>query len=409
MKSGVTSVLVTEPSVGESFATILHVDMDAFFASVEEHDNPTLKGKPVVVGSGVRGVVSAANYEARKFGIHSAMPVGQARRLAPHAIFIPPNMARYAEVSSHIMEIFSEISPLVEPLSLDEAFIDVTGAKRLLGSGREIAELIRKRVVTSQGITCSVGIASNKFIAKLASGRCKPNGVLEIAPDRILEFLHPLPVKAMWGVGPKTNEELQKLGLRTVADIANTPLNTLVRALGQAAGSSLYELAWGRDYRDVEPEEVDKSISAAETFDYDIEDHEIILKELLRLTEKATYRLRAKEYAAKTISIKVRFADFKTITRSKTFALPISGTQEVFDVVRNLFLALKLDRARIRLVGVALDGLVDGESGAFQLELGEREKGWREATVAIDRASARFGRGSVRPARLIESTEDDDE
>ena len=402
MKSGVISVLVMESAMGESFATILHVDMDAFFASVEERDNPALKGKAVVVGAGVRGVVSAANYEARKYGIHSAMPVGQARRLAPHAIFIPPNHTRYSEVSRNIMEIFSQISPYIEPLSLDEAFIDVTGAKKLLGDGRQIAQLIRKRVEESQGITCSVGIASNKFIAKLASGRCKPNGVLEIAPDRILEFLHPLPVSAMWGVGPKTNEELQKLGLRTIADIANTPLNTLVRALGQASGSSLYELSWGRDYRDVEPEEVDKSISAAETFDYDIEDQELLLKEFLRLTEKATYRLRAKEYAAKTISIKVRFADFKTITRSKTFALPISGTKEVYEVVGTLFLALKLERARIRLVGVSLDGLVAGELGAHQLELGEREKGWREATVAIDRASARFGAGSVRPARLIE-------
>ncbi|MFZ4064403.1 MAG: DNA polymerase IV [Candidatus Nanopelagicaceae bacterium] len=387
--------------------TILHVDMDAFFASVEERDNPALKGKAVVVGTGVRGVVSAANYEARKFGIHAAMPVGRAKRLAPHAIFVPPNMARYSEVSTHIMEIFRSVTPLVEPLSLDEAFLDVTGAKRLLGDGREIAKQIRAKVEASEGITCSVGIATTKFIAKLASGRCKPNGMLEIAPDRVLEFLHPLPVSAIWGVGPKTNEELQKLGLRTVADIANTPRQTLIRALGESAGASLYELSWGRDYRDVIPEEVDKSISAAETFDTDIEDQDIILREFLRLTEKATYRMREKDFSARTISIKVRFADFKTITRSKTLPLAISATHEVFDVVKSLFLALKLDRARLRLVGVSLDGLEDGIDGSEQLILGEREKGWRQATAAIDKASARFGQGSVRPARLFDEFEEE--
>jgi len=390
-----------------SESTILHVDMDAFFASVEERDNPALKGKAVVVGTGIRGVVSAANYEARKFGIHSAMPVGRAKRLAPHAIFVPPNMSRYSEVSSHIMEIFRSVTPLVEPLSLDEAFLDVTGAKRLLGDGREIAKQIRAKVEASEGITCSVGIATTKFIAKLASGRCKPNGMLEIASDRVLEFLHPLPVNAIWGVGPKTNEELLKLGLQTVADIANTPRQTLIRALGEAAGASLYELSWGRDYRDVEPEEVDKSISAVETFDADTEDHEIVLRELLRLTEKATYRMREKDFSARTISIKVRFADFKTITRSKTVPLAISATHEVYEVVKNLFIALKLDRARIRLVGVSLDGLEDGIDATEQLVLGERENGWRQATAAIDKASARFGQGSVRPARLFEESDDD--
>jgi DNA polymerase-4 len=335
------------------------------------------------------------------------MPVGRAKRLAPHAIFVPPNMSRYSEVSSHIMEIFRSVTPLVEPLSLDEAFLDVTGAKRLLGDGREIAKQIRAKVEASEGITCSVGIATTKFIAKLASGRCKPNGMLEIAQDRVLEFLHPLPVNAIWGVGPKTNEELQKLGLRTVADIANTPRQTLIRALGEAAGASLYELSWGRDYRDVEPEEVDKSISAAETFDTDTEDQEIVLRELLRLTEKATYRMREKDFSARTISIKVRFADFKTISRSKTVPLAISATHEVFEVVKNLFLALKLDRARIRLVGVSLDGLEDGIDASEQLVLGERENGWRQATAAMDKASARFGQGSVRPARLFEDADED--
>ena len=386
----------------EKFSTILHVDMDAFYASVAEKDNPELRGKALVVGAGARGVVLSANYEARKFGIRAAMPVGRAQRMAPHAIFVAPDHRRYSEVSDAVMEIFRSVSPLVEPLSLDEAFIDVTGAQRLLGTGREIAQSIRAQVFATQGITCSVGIASTKFIAKLASDRCKPNGVLEIAPDRVLEFLHPLPVSAVWGVGPKTAEELTKLGLRTVEDIAHTPRATLIRALGEATGVHLYELAWGRDYRDVLPDEPDKSISNAETFASDIEDTEIILRELLRMTEKATHRMRESNKSAKTISIKIRFADFKTISRSKTVPLPISGTQEVFEIVRSLFIALKLDGARLRLVGVGLDGLVDGIDGPEQIAFGEREKGWREATKAIDAASTRFGAGSVRPARLIE-------
>ena len=386
----------------EKLSTILHVDMDAFYASVAEKDNPELRGKALVVGAGARGVVLSANYEARKFGIRAAMPVGRAQRMAPHAIFVPPDHHRYSEVSEVVMEIFRSVSPLVEPLSLDEAFIDVTGAKRLLGTGREIAESIRAQVFKSEGITCSVGIATTKFIAKLASDRCKPNGVLEIAHDRVLEFLHPLPVSAVWGVGPKTAEELMKLGLRTVEDIAQTPRATLIRALGEATGVHLYELAWGRDYRDVVPDEPDKSISNAETFASDIEDPEILLRELLRLTEKATHRMRESNKSARTISIKVRFADFKTISRSKTVPLPISGTQEVYEIVRTLFLALKLDGARLRLVGVGLDGLVDGIDGPEQIAFGERDKGWREATKAIDAASTRFGHGSVRPARLFE-------
>ncbi len=409
MKSGVTYEFVS-PSMAEKpeYSTILHVDMDAFYASVAEKDDPSLRGKAVVVGAGARGVVLSANYAARKFGIRAAMPVSRARRMAPSAIFVVPNHERYSEVSDHIMEIFAAFTPLVEPLSLDEAFLDVTGSKRLLGSGRDIAIKIRSRVESEEGITCSVGIASSKFIAKLASGHCKPNGMLEIAPDRILEFLHPLPVSDIWGVGPKTNEELLRLGLRTVSELANTPRATLIRALGEATGSALYELAWGRDYRDVSPDEPDKSISAAETFAVDIDDPEIILREFLRLTEKATARLRARKMCAKTISIKVRFADFKTINRSKTLALPIDGTQESYEVVKKLYEALKLDRARLRLVGVSLEGLVSGASAPEQLILGEREKGWRQAEAAVDQASARFGSGSVRPARLVKRVEPTD-
>jgi DNA polymerase-4 len=389
----------------EQLATILHVDMDAFYASVAEKDNPKLKGKAVVVGAGRRGVVSAANYEARKFGIRAAMPVYKAKALAPHAIFISPDMARYEEVSRGVMSIFHDITPLVEPISLDEAFLDVTGSRRLLGDGQTIAKLIRARVEQKEGITCSVGIAHNKFIAKIASNQCKPNGLLEIDPERVLEFLHPLAAKEIWGVGPKTNEQLAKMGLQTVGDIANTPRSTLIRVLGQASGGSLYELAWGRDYRDVEIEHIEKSISSSETFDQDLDSQEEILKEFLRLTERSVERMREKGFAAGTISIKVRFTDFKTISRSKTVDLPITGTQEIFEVVKNLYLALNLENVLIRLVGVSLDSLVEDEE-INQMVLGQRTSGWQQADKAVDRIKNKFGSASLRPARLVEDHEE---
>ena len=390
-------------STAEEESVILHVDMDAFYASVAELDNPQYKGKALVVGAGVRGVVLSANYEARKFGIRAAMPVGRAKRMAPHAIFIAPEHHRYAEISERVMQIFHSYTPLVEPISLDEAFLDVTGSQKLFGDGREIAQKIGAQVEKDEGITCSVGIAQSKFIAKLASQHCKPNGMLEIKSDRILEFLHPLPVRAIWGVGPKTAESLDRLGLHTVADIANTPRSTLIRALGDATGESLYELAWGRDYRDVVPEEPEKSIGNEETFARDIDSPEEILREFLRMSEKATARLRERNLYAKTISIKIKFADFTSITRSKTVPLAIDGTQEVYEIVKKLYLALRNDGARIRLVGVSLGNLT--EASPVQLEFGAREKGWRDADTAIDKAKARFGRESVRPGRLIEPEE----
>ena len=392
--------------MSENIATILHVDMDAFYASVEERDNPKLKGKAVVVGMGKRGVVSAANYEARKFGIRAAMPIYKAKALAPHAVFIAPNMARYTQVSEQVMEIFEDVTPYVEPISLDEAFLDVTGARRLLGSGQEIADQIRKRVEKELGITCSVGIAHNKFIAKIASGHCKPNGVLEVDPEKMLEFLHPLAANEIWGVGPKTNELLEKMGLFTIADIANTPRTTLIRVLGQANGSSLYELAWGRDYRDVITEHIEKSISASQTFDVDLYQQEEILKEFLRLTEKSADRMRSKGLATNTISIKVRFTDFKTISRSKTLDLPTTGTQEIFEVAKALYLGLNLDRVLIRLVGVSLDSLVENDD-VKQMVLGERTSSWQQADRAIDRVKAKFGRASLRPARLVDDNDED--
>jgi DNA polymerase-4 len=380
-------------------ATILHVDMDAFYASVAELDNPQYKGKALVVGAGVRGVVLSANYEARKFGIRAAMPVGRAKRMAPHAIFIAPEHHRYAEISERIMTIFNSFTPLVEPISLDEAFLDVTGSQKLFGDGREIAAKIRAQVEKDEGITCSVGIAQSKFIAKLASQHCKPNGMLEIKSDRILEFLHPLPVRALWGVGPKTAESLDRLGLHTVADIANTSRSTLIRALGDATGESLYELAWGRDYRDVVPDEPEKNIGSEETFSRDIDNPEEILAEFLRMTEKATARLRERGLFAKTITMKIKFADFTTLSRAKTLPIGIDSTQETYEIVKKLYLALRNEGARIRLVGVSLSNLLD--DAPIQLELGARDRGWRDADTAIDKAKARFGRGSVRPGRLI--------
>lgn len=390
-------------------STILHVDMDAFFASVEEADKPELKGKAVVVGAGPRAVVTSANYVARGFGIRAAMPVAQARRLAPHAIFLPNRHHRYGEVSADVMRIFGDFSPHVEPLSLDEAFIDVSGATRLIGTARDIAVQIRARIEGELKITCSVGISTTKLIAKLASGRCKPNGILEIADDRVLEFLHPLPVRELWGVGPKTGEALTKLGLQTIGDIAHTPRGTLIRALGQGQGESLYELAWGRDLRAVEESAIEKSIGAEETFARDIDDNEELLAELLRVTERVARRLRDQQFVARTIAIKIRFSDFTTITRSKSIDLPTASTQEIYEQVRRLFTALGLVRARVRLVGVRLENLESDAGLVEQLTLGSREKGWRQVDQALDRARRRFGGGALKPARLIESSGQDEE
>lgn len=385
---------------------ILHVDMDAFFASVEEADDPTLKGKAVVVGAGPRAVVTSANYIARTFGIRAAMPVAQARRLAPHAIFLPNRHYRYGEVSSEVMSIFRDFSPLVEPLSLDEAFLDVTGATRLIGTAREIGNQIRARIDNELHITCSVGISTTKLIAKLASSRCKPNGLLEIPQERVLDFLHPLPVRELWGVGPKTAEALIRLGLETIGDIAQTPPHTLIRALGAGQGESLYELAWGRDPREVAESVVDKSIGAEETFAHDLDESEELLAQLLRVTERAARRLRDQKLATRTISIKIRFSDFTTITRSKTIDLPTNSTQEIYDQVRRLFNALALVRARVRLVGVRLENLESDHGLLEQLTLGSREKGWRQVDKALDRARRRFGGGALKPARLLESEDE---
>lgn len=382
--------------------TMLHVDMDAFFASVELIDRPDLHGLPVIVGGGgSRGVVLSATYEARRYGVHSAMPMSRARRLCPQAVVVGPDHHRYGQVSRGVMEIFSSITPLVEPLSLDEAFLDVSGAVRRLGAPAAIGQLIRDRVADEQLITCSVGVATTKFVAKLASGRAKPDGLMVVPQVETVTFLHRLPVGALWGVGERTEEALLRLGLRTVADLAHTPVDTLRRALGDAAGSHLHELAWGRDPRRVVAEHVEKSIGAEETFARDVDDPGVVVRELLRLSERVAGRLRAAGAVGRTVAIKVRFADFTTITRSRTLSEHTDVARTVYGVARELYQALGLDRARIRLVGVRVEGLVDAGSGHRQLALDERPQGWRDAERAADRASARFGPGAVRPASLV--------
>ena len=383
--------------------TILHVDMDAFYASVSLRARPELHGTPVIVGGGGgRSVVLSATYEARALGVHSAMPMSRARRIAPQAVVIEPDHRAYAQVSRNVMALFESITPMVEPLSLDEAFLDVSGAMRRLGSPTAIGELIRARVHDEQQITCSVGVASTKFVAKLASTQSKPDGLLVVPADRVIDFLHPLPVGTLWGVGEKTEEHLARLGLRTVADIANTPLATLQRALGQASGTHLHELSWGRDPRPVTPHEPEKSVGNEETFEHDIDDPVIIHAHLLRLSDQVAGRLRAAGYVGRTVSLKVRFADFSTITRSRTLTHSTDVGKEIYDTVRGLNESLGLQRVRIRLVGVRMEGLADAQGAPQQLLLGEPEHGRREAEVAVDALRARYGSAAVRPARLVD-------
>ena len=383
---------------------ILHVDMDAFYASVEVRDQPELAGKPVVVGATAnRGVVLSATYEARAFGVRSAMPVSQARRLCPHATFVPPRHEAYGAASREIMRLFREITPEVEPLSLDEAFLDVSGAIRRLGPPAHIAGLIRGNVRDQQDLTCSVGVASCKFVAKLASARCKPDGLLVVPADEVLGFLHPLPVAALWGVGEQTGHSLARLGLRTVGDIAHSPLAVLQRELGQAVGGHLYALAWGRDERPVIPGVPDKSIGAEETFATDVDDPEVIRRELLRLSGRTARGLRAGGSVARTVVVKLRLANFTTITRSRTLPEPTDVAHEIYATACDLYAAAGLDpRARLRLVGVRAAGLVPVARSATQLALGEQPASWRDAEQAVDRIAGRFGPDSVRPAVLVQ-------
>jgi DNA polymerase-4 len=389
------------PGADDTGCTMLHVDMDAFYASVEVRRRPELRGKPVIVGgAGPRGVVSAASYEARKFGVRSAMPGARARRLCPHAVFLPPDFTEYTATSRAVMSIFRDVTPLVEPLSLDEAFLDVAGAVRLLGPPAAIAASIRRRVLAEQRLTCSVGVASTKFVAKLASTRAKPDGLVVVPADRVLDYLHPLPVEALWGVGDRSAETLRRLGLMTVRDLADAPVGMLRSALGEAAAAHLHELAWARDPRPVVAEHVEKSIGAETTFDVDVADPDLIRRALLALSEKAAGRLRQAGQTGRTVTLKVRLADFRTLNRSRTLPVATDVTREIFQIAWNLFEVLR-PGDRIRLVGVRVEGLADSDGSPRQLTLGERDHGWREAERAADAAAARFGNGAVRPASLL--------
>jgi DNA polymerase IV len=387
---------------GDTGCHILHADMDAFYASVEIRDRPELAGLPVIVGAGSRGVVLSASYQARVFGVRSAMPVTRARRLCPQAVFVAPRHRLYSAASAEVMAVFRSVTPEVEPLSLDEAFLDVSGSIRRLGRPARIAELIRATIRDQQGLTCSVGVANCKFVAKLASALCKPDGLLVVPDDKILDFLHPLPVAALWGVGEQTGQALARLGLRTVADIAHTPLVVLQRELGQAAGAHLSALAWGRDDRPVNPGVQDKSIGAEETFATDVADPEVIRRELLRLSGRTARGLRAGGCVARTVVVKLRLANFKTITRSRTLPEPTDVARKIYVTACDLYAAAGLDpRARLRLVGVRAAGLIPAARSATQLTFGEPPASWRDAEQAVDRIAGRFGPDSVRPAVLV--------
>src|ERR1700756_4155165 len=381
--------------------------MDAFYASVELRDQPGLRGRPVVVGGlGARGVVLSATYEARAFGVRSAMPIGRGRGLCPQAVFIPPRHRVYGAVSREVMAIFRAVTPAVEPLSLDEAFLDVSGAKRRLGTPRAIAELIRRQVHEQQSITCSVGVAPVKFAAKIASARCKPDGLLVVPGSGLLDFLHPLPVGVLWGVGDRAEEVLTRLGLRTIGDIAHVPEATLRRELG-VAGAHLHALAWGRDERSVIQKREEKSIGAEETFPADVDDPDVIRKELLRLSGRTAQALRAAGCVARTVTVKLRLASFKTITRSRTLSEPTDVAREIYTAACALYEGSGLDgRARLRLVGVRATGLRPVTGAARQLAFGERPAGWREAEQAVDRIARRFGTDSVRPAALFGTSQE---
>jgi DNA polymerase IV len=391
------------PEADDTGCPILHVDMDAFFAAVEVRRRPELRGRPVVVGgTGNRGVVSSASYEARAFGVRSAMPTVRARALCPGAVFLPPDFGAYAAASHSVMEIFRDITPLVEPLSLDEAFLDVSGATRLLGPPARIAARLRARVADRLALTCSVGVAPTKFVAKLGSTRAKPDGVTVVPPDLVLEFLHPLPVEVLWGVGERTTETLRRLGLRAVGDLAHAPVGLLRSAVGAAGAAHLHALSWGRDPRRVDPVHVEKSISAEITFDADVADPAGIRRSLLALSGKVARRLRASGQLGRTVTVKVRFADFRTISRSRTLPAPTDVAREVFATVWALFTALAPGQ-RIRLVGVRVEGLGDAGAVPRQPELGAPAHGWRDAEAATDAVQARYGPAAVRLASLLDT------
>ncbi len=380
---------------------IVHADLDAFYANVEVLKDPGLRGRPVLVGgTGNRGVVSSASYEARAFGCRNAMPMAHARRLCPQAVVLPPDFASCRRYSRQVLGIFQAVTPLVEPLALDEAFLDVRGARKLFGDAVQIARELRRRVREETGLTLTVGVAANKYLAKLASTRGKPDGLFVVPPSRALEFLHPLPAEALWGAGSATIAALGRYGLRTVGEVANAPRALLERALGPAAGAQLAELAWGRDERPVEPYEAAKSVGSEETFAADVDDPEVLAREVLRCAVRVGRRLRDAGLAGRTVTLKLRFADFRTITRARTLPSPTDTDTELHQVAADLLARLGLDRTPIRLIGVTVSNLVT-DGAPLQLQFGERQReAWSAAVRAADRVRARFGDDAVDLASL---------
>ena len=379
---------------------ILHVDLDAFYASVEALKDPSLAGKPLVVGgAGTRGVVMSASYEARGFGIRNAMPAVRARRLCPAAVFVPPDFESYQAHSNRFREIVLAVTPLVEPIALDEAFLDVSGATVLFGSPPEIAEKIRREVREGIGVSCSVGVAPSKLVAKLGSRAAKPDGMVVVAADEVEAFLDPLPVRALWGVGEKTAEILSRLGIRTVGELGRTPANVIGRVLGEQHARDLLDRAWGVDERGVFPYETPRSVSHEETFDRDLDDERELLREALALSRKVAARLRKDGYRARTITLKIRLANFTTLTRSRTVPVPTDLGADVYRVVSELFAALPGARRRVRLLGVSTSGLMEAGEEQLALLRGER---WSDLERAVDRVERRFGTGSAKPAILLD-------
>ena len=390
---------VTTGPVDDSATPILHVDMDAFFVSVELLKRPELRGKPVLVGGTAgRGVVSAASYEARRYGVNSAMPMSVALQRCPNAVVLRGDYASYARVSKQVMGIFEQVTPLVEPLSIDEAFLDVSGARRLHGSPARIARAIRERVHAETGLTCSIGVAATKYVAKVASSRAKPDGMLVVPAAQTVEFLHPLPVSALWGVGRVTEESLLRLGLRTIGDVAAMPGEALERALGPALATRLAELAAGVDPRDVHTTRAEKSIGHETTFDHDLVDPDEIRRELLRLSSNVAVRLRKAGSVGRTVTLKLRYGDFRTVTRSRTLPEPTDVARRIYDEASDALAELIGDGQRVRLIGVRAEQLRPGGGGAM---LWDPDEEWRDAERTIDEVTAKFGTGAVRPAALV--------
>lgn len=381
---------------------VIHADLDAFYASVEILRDPRLRGKPVIVGgTSSRGVVTSASYEARRLGVASAMPTSRARRLCPNAVFIAPDFEAYTGKSHEVRTIFDSFSPTVEPLSLDEAFIDISHAGRLWPAPDVLAEELRRRVRRRSGLVVSVGVAPNKFLSKVASAEAKPDGMLVVASGEVEDFLHPLPVERLWGVGVETLKTLHLLGLRRIGDVAAIPTATLTRALG-SLGSHIATLARGADDRRVVADPGRKSLAAEETFDRDLTATDEFDRALLVLADRVSSRLRSKGISGRTITLKVRFSDFRTITRSKSLSSETDGCVDIFAMVRELLeraLGAEPERKRVRLLGISVSGLCE-HPPSEQLVLGGESR-WREAEQALDAVRERFGSGVLAFASTL--------